>query len=622
MSSDAATLYLSAFIDELVRSGLRHIVVSPGSRSTPLAVLAAEHKSLKVWMNIDERSAAFFALGLAKASRETVALLCTSGTAAANYFPAITEANLSRVPLLVLTADRPHELRDVGAPQTINQIGLYGEHVKWFSEMPIPEDSPAMLRHARVMASRSLITADQEPKGPVHLNFPLREPLLPNLDHPQLFGAGREENSPYVAKQYGDSLPNQAAIEQLANQLKEVEKGIIVCGPIEHEALFDVVIELANALQYPIVADPLSQLRSYSDEHIIDAYDSFLREQEVVKSLQPDVFIRIGAMPVSKPMLQYMNAYPNARHIVVDEAGWRDPTLLISDRWLVNPITFCKQLAESLQTLQHSEIDSEAQHAKTESGVKLAETQSKLQQSELQSELQQSESHSESSLWLRQWHELNQLTAEVLQAEANMEHRDTLFEGRVVTELQQLMPAFSTLFVGNSMPIRDVDTFFSQMDKPIRIMANRGANGIDGLVSTALGVSAHETKTVLLLGDLSFYHDLNGLLASKLYGLNITIVVINNDGGGIFSFLPQAALPNHYEMLFGTPIGLDYEKVVSMYGGQFTRVNTWEQFREAFQLADATGGLQVIEVPTDRNDNVALHRGIWPKMAQSFQHLL
>lgn len=595
MSSDAATLYLSAFIDELVRSGLRHIVVSPGSRSTPLAVLAAEHISLKVWMNIDERSAAFFALGLAKASHETVALLCTSGTAAANYFPAITEANLSRVPLLVLTADRPHELRDVGAPQTINQIGLYGNHVKWFSEMPIPEDSAVMLRHARMMAARSLITADQEPKGPVHLNFPLREPLLPNLEHPQLFGAGRGDNSPYVAKRYGETLPAHIQLEQLATELKQVKHGIIVCGPIEHELLFEAVVDLANALQYPIVADPLSQLRGYNDEFVIDAYDSFLREQEVVKSLQPDVFIRIGAMPVSKPMLQYMNAYPSARHIVVDEAGWRDPTLLISDRWLVNPITFCKQLAEVLQPLQQSE------------GYSAAE---------------QVESQSEPSLWLRQWQRINQLTTEVLQAEANSDDSGMLFEGRVVTELQQLMPAFSTLFVGNSMPIRDVDTFFNKIDKPIRIMANRGANGIDGLVSTALGVSAHETKTVLLLGDLSFYHDLNGLLASKLYGLNLTIVLINNDGGGIFSFLPQAELPNHYEMLFGTPIGLDYEKVVTMYGGQFTRVKTWEQFREAFHLADATGGLQVIEVPTDRNENVSLHRQIWPKMAQSFQHLL
>lgn len=587
MSSDAATLYLSAFIDELVRSGLKHIVVSPGSRSTPLAVLAAEHTELQVWMNIDERSAAFFALGLAKARREAVALLCTSGTAAANYFPAITEANLSRVPLVVLTADRPHELRDVGAPQTINQISLYGDHVKWFSEMPIPESSDSLLRHARVVAARAVISAQSEPSGPVHLNFPLREPLLPNLQHPQLFGTGRDGSNPYVQLQQGNATASAAAIKQLTEELKQVEKGIIVCGPHEEPQLMEAVIILANLLEYPIVADPLSQLRGgIQDESqaiIIDRYDSFLRDQDVAEALHPDVFIRIGAMPVSKPMLQYMNRYPQARHIVVDEAGWRDPTLLISDRWLVNPVTFCTQLA------------SEHMNYKARS----------------------------SSSWLQKWQKINDVTARVLDHEAGADLEDgALFEGRVVVELQRLMDEKSTLFVGNSMPIRDVDSFYGKDKKEIRIMANRGANGIDGLVSTAMGISANGQQTVLLLGDLSFYHDLNGLLAAKLHQLKITIVVINNDGGGIFSFLPQSTMPNHYETLFGTPIGLDYEYVVKMYQGRFSRVSSWGQFAEAFEQANHEGGLHVIEVPTDRDRNVVQHRNIWPKMSEALRTLL
>jgi len=587
MSSDGATLYLSAFIDELVRSGLKHIVVSPGSRSTPLAVLAAEHPQLQLWMNIDERSAAFFALGIAKAKQEVVALLCTSGTAAANYFPAITEANLSRVPLVVLTADRPHELRDVGAPQTINQIGLYGDHVKWFAEMPIPESSDLMLKHARISAARAVMTASSKPIGPVHLNFPLREPLLPNLEHPQLFGGGRETQRPYTANVAGTMVASVEQMQSLANQLSQVDKGIIVCGPHDEPELLEAVTALATTLGYPILADPLSQLRSGSHDqsYVIDSYDSFLRDEMVAATLEPAVIIRLGAMPVSKPLLQYMNRHQSSRMIVVDEAGWRDPTLLVSDRYTVDPVLFCKQLSEATEQLQLSV-----------------------------------ERHD--SKWTIQWLNVNEVTRELLQQETSRDHAGQLFEGTVVTELQALMSRGSTLFVGNSMPIRDVDSFFCNKEGAIRIMANRGANGIDGLISTAIGISAVSEQTVLLIGDLSFYHDMNGLLAAKLHQLNITIVIVNNNGGGIFSFLPQAKLPNHFEVLFGTPTGLDYEHAIKMYGGQFQRVQSWQQFREAFQQAKQHGGLQVIEVPTNRELNVELHRQIWPRMSAKLAKLL
>ncbi|HIW33461.1 MAG TPA: 2-succinyl-5-enolpyruvyl-6-hydroxy-3-cyclohexene-1-carboxylic-acid synthase, partial [Candidatus Paenibacillus intestinavium] len=436
MSSDGATLYLSAFIDELVRSGLKHIVVSPGSRSTPLAVLAAEHEGLQVWMNIDERSAAFFALGIAKARQETVALLCTSGTAAANYFPAITEANLSRVPLVVITADRPHELRDVGAPQTINQIGLYGDHVKWFSEMPIPEQGELMLKHARISAARAVMTACSTPSGPVHLNFPLREPLLPNLEHPELFGGGRAGERPYTIHGAGMMAASAAQMDSLAKQLVDVDNGIIVCGAHDEPTLIEAITALARQLDYPILADPLSQLRSgaHDQSFVIDSYDSFLRDEAVAKSVEPAVIIRFGAMPVSKPLLQYMNRHQHSRMIVVDEAGWRDPTLLVSDRFTVHPVLFCRQLGEAVEQLQLGEaIGQEKQYV----GI---------------------DRHRQSTKWALQWLELNGATRELLQQEAYGEHGGQLFEGRVVTELHALMSSDSTLFVGNSMPIRDVDS--------------------------------------------------------------------------------------------------------------------------------------------------------------------
>lgn len=577
--AEGPTLYLSAFIDELVRSGVHDIVISPGSRSTPLAVLAAEHANLRVWMNVDERSAGFFALGLAKAKRRPAALLCTSGTAAANYMPAVAEANLARVPLIVLTADRPHELRDVGAPQTIQQIDLYGKHVRWFMEMPIPESTSHMIRHARITAARAVTEAGGLPAGPVHLNFPLREPLLPDLDHPGLFGAGREAERPYVQITSGAKTPDSSYPAELLDQLRGAQRGVIICGPQDEPGFADAVSELAERLGYPLLADPLSQLRSghHPKGNLIEAYDAFLRDEETAEQLRPQVILRFGAMPVSKPLLQYMNRHADSRMIIIDEAGWRDPTLLASDMIFADSTTLCREL---IGLLAESAADKE-----------------------------------DGSEWLRKWQQINTLTKQVLVQGANDPELEGLFEGRVFTELRELMLPETVLFAGNSMPIRDLDTFYGSDEQQIRFLGNRGANGIDGLISTALGVSAAGKRTVLVLGDLSFYHDMNGLLAAKLHDLSLIIIVVNNDGGGIFSFLPQAGLPRHFEELFGTPIGLDYSHAAAMYGASFARVRTWEEFRAAYKEAFEAGGLAIIEVPTDRAANVEQHREIWRKLA-------
>lgn len=588
--TEGPTLYLSAFIDELVRSGVEHIVISPGSRSTPLAVLAAEHPQLRVWMIVDERSAGFFALGLAKARRAPVALLCTSGTAAANYMPAIAEAKLARVPLIVLTADRPHELRDVGAPQTIDQIAMYGRHVKWFMEMPIPEAAPLMLRHARMTAARAAAEAMQQPLGPVHLNFPLREPLLPDLDHPELFAAGRDGNRAYVEVTSGVKQLPPETVQALAGQLTAHGRGLIVCGPMDIPAFAEAVTELAAVLGYPVLADPLSQLRSGSHRQdvIIDAYDAFLRDERTAERLEPEVILRFGAMPVSKPLLQYMNRHADSRLIVVDDGGWRDPTLLASDMISADPVQLCRSLADKL-----------ADETGGRTGIRSGRSPS-----------------GQDAAWLAEWQRLNEISRRVMQEGALDPEIEDLFEGRVFTELRELLPRGTVLLAGNSMPIRDLDAFYAADERGIRMAGNRGANGIDGLVSTAMGISAASERVVLVLGDLSFYHDMNGLLAAKLYQLPITIIVVNNDGGGIFSFLPQADLPRHYELLFGTPIGLDFRHAAVMYGGRYTKADTWELFREAVSQAVSADGLDVIEVPTDRRANAEHHRRIWRLVAE------
>ncbi|HHY72587.1 MAG TPA: 2-succinyl-5-enolpyruvyl-6-hydroxy-3-cyclohexene-1-carboxylic-acid synthase [Bacillus bacterium] len=571
-SNKALTVYVAAFLDELVRSNVKHIVVSPGSRSTPIAMLAADHPNLKVWLNVDERSAAFFALGIAKARREPVAIVCTSGTAVANYMPAVVEAKEAQVPLIVLTADRPHELRDIGAPQAIDQLDFFGKQVKWFVEMALPEERREMLRYVRTVAARAVSTSLTGPSGPVHLNFPFREPLVPNLEDDTIWESGLENRQQFIKASQTKRVLSVPDLERLALELQEVKRGIIVCGPLDMPCFAEEVVKLGETLGFPILADPLSQLRcgGHNKNLVIDSYDAFLRDEYISKTLIPDVVIRFGAMPVSKAVLLFLKKNPQIKQIIIDGDGlWRDPTLLATEVIHCNPVLFCKDLAAVEFFKTHKATDMR---------------------------------------WIEHWITADSIAGDVLRTFGNEEEE---FEGQVVLRIANSLPDHSTLFVGNSMPIRDVDSFFLNNERNIRIMANRGANGIDGTISTALGVSTVGEPLVLLLGDLTFYHDLNGLLAAKLYQLNATIVIINNEGGGIFSFLPQSEHPKNFEMLFGTPLGLDFSYVVKMYNGHFTRINHWDELSEAIKNCKNVGGLNVIEVRTDRSLNVAKHRKIW-----------
>jgi 2-succinyl-5-enolpyruvyl-6-hydroxy-3-cyclohexene-1-carboxylate synthase len=569
---ESLTAYTAAFVAELVQTGVTEAVVSPGSRSTPMAMVMAEHPGLNVHIHVDERSAAFFALGKAKASGKPVAILCTSGTAAANYFPAIAEANISRIPLIVITSDRPHELRDVGAPQAIDQIRLYGHHVKWFVEMAIPEKSDEMLRYVRSVCGRAAATALQAPSGPVHLNFPFREPLIPRLDE-NIFQLN-ERPKQYVNVRNGALTIDKSDLSEIASKINEHEKGIIICGQIENTAFTDMVTELSERLHFPILADPLSQLRSgkHSTANVIDAYDTILRSADAKNFLKPTIVLRFGAMPVSKALTIFLKENYQAEHLVVDGGGgWRDPAALTTEMIYCDETKFCEELLSEVKANNDQQF-------------------------------------------LHKWQALNRLTKDNLTV-----IRDTteLSESRLFYQMAEMLPEHANLFVGNSMPIRDLDSFFHNNEKSIRILANRGANGIDGTVSTALGAASVTSQpSYLVLGDLTFFHDLNGLLAAKLYTINLTIIVINNNGGGIFSFLSQAEHPKHFELLFGTPLDLDFEHVVRMYNGNFTRVQDWEQLRELMESSKTTHGLNVIEVVTKRDRNTEEHRKMWNMVSQ------
>jgi 2-succinyl-5-enolpyruvyl-6-hydroxy-3-cyclohexene-1-carboxylate synthase len=563
--------YLGAFVDELTKQGVYDVVISPGSRSTPLAILMAENEKLNTYLHVDERSAAFFALGMAKAKKKAVAILCTSGTAAANYYPAIIEAYHSRIPLLVLTADRPHELRDIGAPQAMDQLHLFGSFVKAFIDTALPEGTERMYHYIRSTAARGVNMSLNVPKGPVHINFPLREPLVPDISLDNLWDYGVLNRQQHVDITRGQKRLHEQQVKDYAELFTKHRNGIIVCGQQGEKNLSEAMVSLSQKTGYPILADPLSGARSgaHISENIVEYYDTFLRTKAVVEDVQPEIIIRFGDSPVSKAFSMYVQKYPNALQLIVDEgAQWRDPSLVSAEMVYCNEVLFCHDIAAALPECGERE-------------------------------------------WISKWIELNTLTKEQL---VEIHTYEELFEGKAVPILQKVLPEHTTLFVGNSMPIRDIDTFFEVNQKSINIMANRGVNGIDGTISSALGASTDGNPLVLFLGDLSFYHDTNGLLMAKLYKLNATIVVMNNDGGGIFSYLPQYQEKKHFELLFGTPLGLDYEHVVKMYGGHFSRVDEWATFEQALQRGIREDGLHVIEMRTDREENLQLHRALWDKI--------
>ncbi len=563
--TEVLTRYIANFVDELVQSGLTDVVISPGSRSTPLAMTMTQHPDINQWVIIDERSAAFFALGLAKKKNRAVAIVCTSGTAAANYYPAIVEAHYGRVPLVALTADRPHELRDVGAPQSIEQIGLYGYYAKWFHEMALPEADSKMLEYARSKASRAVNTATNGNAGPVHLNFPLREPLIPDFTIAGLWG--RRNDQAYYPVFNGERRLHLDQLNHLIQKLQSHQKGLLVCGPQLDKEFAEAVVQLAASWQVPILADPLSQVRSgqHHKDQVIEGYDAILRNDSIRKQLKPDFIIRFGAMPVSKAYLFYAKEHSEIpQYIVESEASYREPAGNRTEFIYADPELLCNDLAAADITVDEK--------------------------------------------WLEKWQSMNQVAKKYL-----LEHDDSnmLTEGDATRILMEVIPDESSLYVGNSMSIRDVDTFFMTTPKRLNILANRGANGIDGMVSSGLGAASTGDPVTLLLGDLSFFHDSNGLLAAKQYKLNLTILLINNNGGGIFSFLPQVNYKDHFEALFGTPMDVNFQHIVEMYGGNYVDVNNDSELRDALQSSYESQGLSVIEVKTDRAVNMEWHRSKW-----------
>ncbi|GGM37018.1 2-succinyl-5-enolpyruvyl-6-hydroxy-3-cyclohexene-1-carboxylate synthase [Paraliobacillus quinghaiensis] len=572
--TESLTRYVANFVDELYQSGLRDVVISPGSRSTPLAMTFATYPHITHWINMDERSAAFFALGIAKQTQRPVALVCTSGTAAANYYPAVIEAYYSRVPLLILTADRPHELRDVGAPQAINQTKLYGDYVKWFHDMGLPEPIEGQVTYVRGKAARAFHIANTANRGVVQLNFPFREPLVPDFSMVDLWGLNQD--IAHLDMTEGKKQLTDKQLTVLHDRIKQHENGVIVCGLMEDQRAQEAITALAKFWGIPLFADPLSQLRSGSHDktQVIESYDAILKHQETRDRLRPDFIIRFGAMPVSKPYTLWLKENPNTDHYIVEEVeGYREPIGHQSTIIHGEPKLLC-------EALLHKESP-------------------RFNQS-----------------WLKSWQEYNEIAVDILAKKMS----ETLTEGHVVNAIAKVIPDNSVFYVGNSMAIRDVDTFWFHTDKQIRILANRGANGIDGVTSSALGTATSGKRVTLLIGDLSFFHDQNGLLLTKHYTMDITIVLLNNNGGGIFSFLPQAKqeVP-HFEALFGTPMNLDFLHIANLYQASYYNPSDWDALQSALTDSYQIPGLSLIEVKTNRAENATWHEDKWKEIAEQLK---
>ena len=583
---------LRAFVDELARSGIREAVICPGSRSTPLALALHAHSGIRTRVLLDERAAGFFALGLARATGRPVAVLCTSGTAAVNSSPAVVEAFLGRVPLVVLTADRPPELRDRGAAQTIDQVRLYGTQVKWFAEVPVLNATEDLLAHARSLAGRAVATALASPRGPVHLNFPFREPLIPAGPLGPMADDPRDRMVlPGPGAAFVEVLPGKPALPpeesgRLAGRLAGVERGLIVAGPQDDPALPGALARLAAATGYPILADPLSQVRMgpHDRSHVIAAGDLITRPGRWIDAHRPEIVLRFGAMPTSKPILEMLRAARPALLIVDGGGGWREPALLPATFVHADEVSVARGLADAVAG------------ARGRAGAPMVPDPA--------------------SRWTADWLAADAAAQAAIRAWlAGPEVEPAPFEPRPFTLLADLMPDGGILWAGSSMPVRDMDAYLPTGPRAVRCFANRGANGIDGLVSSALGAAAAETgPVVLVVGDLSFLHDLNALVAARLHGLSATIVLLNNDGGGIFSFLPQAAavdpgvgLPDAYEELFGTPHGVDFGPIVGALGGVHKVVEAGE-LRDVLAASIGAPGVRVLEMRTERVRNVSLHR--------------
>jgi 2-succinyl-5-enolpyruvyl-6-hydroxy-3-cyclohexene-1-carboxylate synthase len=568
-----AATFCATLVDEWVRAGLTDAVVAPGSRSTPMALALVSDGRVRLQVHHDERSAGFVALGIGMATGRPAVVLCTSGTAAVELHPAVVEAHEAKVPMLVCTADRPPELHGVGAPQTIDQQRLYGGAVRWFVDPGVPDE--AMAGSWRSLAAQAFVASVSRPPGPVHLDLRFRDPLVGRAG---ALPPGRDQGRPWHRPQIG-TAPDTATLEVLADAVGR-QRGVIVAGGGIDDP--SGVHALAQVLGWPVLADPRSGCR-LPEARTISHFDALLRVPALARELAPQVVLRLGALPASKVLGQWL-AGLDAWQVAIEADGSRyDPDRNLDGLVAGPPGAICAGMAAQLS-------------GDPWSGSSVPEG------------------------WVERWAHADAVAAESI-AEVLSHHRQPT-EPAVARDVLAALDGGSALVVSSSMPVRDLEWFASPR-AGVTVMANRGANGIDGVVSTAVGVAVSRSPgdrtgldatgpTVLLIGDVALLHDTNGLLGAARRDIDLTIVVVDNDGGGIFSFLPQAGAldETRFELLFGTPHGVDLVGLAAAHGIGGRRLDGQDEVAEAVRQSLALGGVHLLVVPTDRAANVAVHAEI------------
>ena len=567
--------YIAALVDEFYQLGVRHAVFSPGSRSTTMAMLFKEHEGFETYMNIDERSASFMALGIAKAHKEPTVLVCTSGSAVAHYLPAILEAQYSGIPLIVLSADRPHTLLHVGAPQTVDQHKIFGTAVNYFEELAVPQESH-YYTYPRQVARKSYMKAMDTKKGPVHINVPLFEPLVPELsrnhfeagrssfkvvkpNYSSVFGCDNRNNLTHINNVIDVAHGNDGT-KEINDLLERYERILILAGPQIDIDEAETIRSFGEALQAPILADPLSNVRGCdTSKVVISTYDALLAGKALWHELKPDCVIQFGQIVVSKRVQQMIASWTDVEYIEVN------PTM--------------DSMNPTGKTTMHMQASIDV--FTNLYGVK-----------------------NDSPAYLGKWQHLETAGKEQL---GTAIEEPSCFEGRTIRDLQQHISDNAQVLVANSMSIRDFDYFWFSGESSAVLYGNRGVNGIDGTISTALGLATNGLPTYLVTGDLSFFHDVNGLAVAKTHDLNLTIILHNNDGGGIFEYLPQKGT-KYFDYLFSTSQGLDYSGAAKLYGCGYTKITSPDELSAVLANFSLETGVHIIEIPINREYSRQLHK--------------
>ncbi len=543
---DVSLACVSLLVDELVHGGMRHACISPGSRSTPIALALARHPDVEVHVHLDERASAFFALGISKATGALVAVACTSGTAAANFYPAVVEASQARVPMVVLTADRPPRLRGTGANQTIDQVELYGKYVRLFVDAPVPAEDEASADLWRGIGRQAVSAAAGVTRGPVHVNLPFEEPLTP--EH-----ALSPPTSVEIVARMSPTGPMRRADLNRADREFATDRGVILIGSMPEAPR--KVSALGHHLGWPILAEPISQVRVPG---VLTAGQALLSSEAFMQAMSPEVVLQVGATPTTRAAQRLAL---DVGQLVVVDVHYPDPDPEgRSWRLEIDPEVFAEALLDRFEARP-------------------------------------------TNPWAERWFQADAVARRTID---DLYHSwDEPYEGRIARDLAAGLFDGATLVVGSSMPIRDLDYSMAPRDG-LRVLANRGASGIDGFVSTVLGVAATGASTYALCGDLTLLHDAGSLLWSAQRGLDAVFVVPNNVGGAVFSFLPQRALPEHEE-LFATPHGVDLDALCAAAGAGYTRIMRADELIPEVEDAALRGGVNVVEVPSDRERNVKRH---------------